>query len=59
VIYADIETYSELDIHEVGAYRYFEHPRTRILILCWAEDDGPVQTWTWLDGTPLPEFYRQ
>lgn len=56
MIYIDVESYSELDVTEVGTYRYWEHPSTRLLVVCWAEDDGPVQTWTWLDGTPPPAF---
>jgi DNA polymerase bacteriophage-type len=56
MIYVDIESFSELDIREVGVYRYWEHPSTRILIICWAVNDEPVQTWTWLDGVPPPEF---
>lgn len=50
MIFVDIETYSELDVREVGAHKYAEHPSTVILIICWAVDDGPVQTWTWRDG---------
>jgi DNA polymerase len=59
MIYLDSESYSELDVREVGAYRYWEHPSTHILVLCWAENDGPVQTWTWLDGTGLPMFTNE
>lgn len=43
MIFADIETYSELDVTDVGAYAYAQHPSTEVLLLCYAIDDGPVQ----------------
>lgn len=39
----DIETYCELDLREVGVYRYAEHESFEILMLAYAVDDGPVQ----------------
>jgi len=41
-LYLDTETFSAVDIRRVGAYRYAEHQSTRLLILAWALDDGPV-----------------
>jgi DNA polymerase len=45
VIHADFETYSEANLKEVGTFKYAEHPSTRILVLCWSFDDGPVHWW--------------
>jgi DNA polymerase len=45
VCHIDIETYSELDLGKVGSYKYFEHPSTELLCLCYAIDDGPVNIW--------------
>lgn len=41
----DFETLSKSDLKKVGSYRYAEDPSTEVLVLCWAENDGPVQTW--------------
>lgn len=39
----DVETYCELNIKEVGAYRYCEHPSFEILLFAYAFDDEPVE----------------
>lgn len=44
-LHLDYETASELDIKKCGAYKYAADPSTRILMLGWAVDDGPVQLW--------------
>lgn len=41
-IYLDTETFSELDVRKVGAYRYAEHESTEILMCAYAIDDDPV-----------------
>jgi len=43
----DMETASTVDLKKTGAQAYAEHPDTRVTVLCWAVDDGPVQTWRW------------
>lgn len=49
----DYETYSELDIKQVGTWAYALHPSTEIISLAWSIGDGPVELW--LPGTaPLP-----
>lgn len=52
----DFETYSELDVTEVGSWRYAEDPSTEVLCLSWSIDDGPVELW--LPGDPLPPALR-
>lgn len=42
-IWLDIETYCELDIRKVGAYRYCEHDSFEILMCAYAVDDEPVR----------------
>jgi len=44
-LHIDLETYSEADIKKVGAYAYSMHPSTRVLMMAWAVDDGPVKMW--------------
>ncbi|MDE2096605.1 MAG: hypothetical protein KGL39_05105 [Patescibacteria group bacterium] len=51
----DFETRSDVDIKMAGAYRYFESPHARALILCYSIDKGPIQTW--LSG-PCPDDLR-
>jgi len=41
----DIETYSEISLKEHGADVYAAHKSTGVHFLCYAIDDGEVQTW--------------
>ena len=53
MIHIDIETRSEVDLLRHGVYQYAMDPSTQLLCLCWAVDDGPVQSW--VPGTrPFP-----
>jgi len=45
ILYGDIETYSEIDLKQVGAQCYARHPSTEVTLFAWAVDDGPVQVW--------------
>lgn len=50
----DVETYCELDIKNVGAYRYCEHPSFEIMLFAYAFDDEPVQIIDFMNGETLP-----
>lgn len=50
----DVETYCELDIKNVGAYRYCEHPSFEIMLFAYAYDDEPVQIIDFMNGETLP-----
>jgi DNA polymerase bacteriophage-type len=41
-IHIDFETYSELNLKEVGAFKYAEDPSTEALILAYSIGDGPT-----------------
>lgn len=41
----DFETYSEVDLKKVQAFRYASDPSTKILVMAIAKNDGPVQAW--------------
>lgn len=41
----DGETRSVIDLRKTGAERYFEHDSTGVWCLCFAFDDGPIETW--------------
>ena len=44
-LFWDIETRSAASLRLVGAWNYAAHPTTEVLCLCYAVDDGDVQTW--------------
>jgi DNA polymerase len=47
----DLETTSTADLRKTGAHAYSEHPDTKVTVLCFAIDDGPVETWV---SGPVP-----
>ena len=53
-LYIDCETFSEVDLKEVGTYRYAEHPSTELLLVTYALGAGPVQTWSPAEGEEVP-----
>lgn len=55
----DVETYCDLDIREVGAYRYCDHPSFEILLFAYAFDDEPVQIIDLANGEELPQYVRE
>lgn len=44
-LHIDFETFSEIDIRDVGAYRYANDPSTEILCAAMALGDGPPVIW--------------
>ena len=50
----DFETYSPLDIGQVGAHKYALHPETEVLMAAWGVDHGPVNLWVPAEGQPMP-----
>ena len=56
-VFWDVETYSELSLTEHGAYLYAKHPSTIPLVLCFAIDDGEVETWK--PGEPVPAVFLE
>lgn len=44
-LHMDYETASDLNLKQVGGYRYARDPSTRALMLSWAVDDDPVHIW--------------
>ena len=52
----DFETYSELDVRDVGAEVYARHPSTDIICMAYSIDDAEPKLWApWL---PFPEDLR-
>ena len=56
-LFIDIETYSSVDIHDCGAYKYIESPDFEVLIIGYAIDDGPVQIIDLTEGKGLPSGF--
>jgi DNA polymerase len=56
-LHADAETFSELDLTAVGAYRYAEHESTELLCLGYGWEHGPIELW--LPGMPVPEAFYE
>lgn len=53
-IICDFETYSELDVRDVGAWRYAEHPSTEILML--SHGYAGKKKSLWMPGMPFPQY---
>ena len=51
----DVETYCELDIRKVGAYKYCEHPTFEILLFAYAFNDKPVKVIDFAQGEELSQ----
>jgi hypothetical protein len=43
--FVDIESRATVELRKHGIYVYAAHPQTDIWCVCYAIDDGPVQTW--------------
>jgi DNA polymerase len=54
VVYVDIESRSKVSLKDRGSWRYCADSSTELLFLCWAVDDGEVQTWRQGDPVPAP-----
>ena len=55
-LYLDTETFSNLDLRKVGAYRYVEDPEFELLMVAYAIDDGPVEMCFHNDLGPLTDL---
>lgn len=53
-IICDFETYSELDVRDVGAWRYAEHDSTEIL--CMSHGYVGQKKSIWYPGMPFPDY---
>lgn len=51
-LWLDRETFSEVDLKEVGTYQYAQSAKD--LLIAYAIDDGPVQVWD-CTADPMPE----
>ena len=56
-LYLDKETRSPVDLRKHGAFIYWAHPLTDVLLLRYAFDDGPILGWR--RGDPCPPAVRE
>src|SRR5262245_62916388 len=52
IITWDVETHSDLSLRDHGAHICAMHPSTSVYFVCYAVDEGEVQTWR--PGDPVP-----
>ena len=58
VLHTDYETASQLDVTKVGSTKYARHPSTRVLMVAYALDDGPIQQWVPAEAQAIPDDLR-
>lgn len=57
-LYIDIESRSPVDLLKCGTFAYAESPLTQVILMSWAIDDDPIQTWYILQREPIPLMLR-
>jgi DNA polymerase len=57
IIKRDFETRSAVNLKKVGARRYAADPTTSVLCICYAVDDGPIESFVPEDGKPVPDVF--
>ncbi|WP_143314959.1 DNA polymerase [Clostridium sp. HBUAS56017] len=55
ILSIDVETYCDLDIKDVGAYKYCEHPSFEILLFAYAFNNEPVEIVDFTAEEKIPE----
>jgi DNA polymerase len=55
LLHIDIETCSAVRLDQAGPWRYAADPSTFVHCLCFAVDDGPVETW--VPGQTIPQAF--
>ena len=48
-LWIDFETYCDLDLKKVGAYKYINHPSFHPWCMAYAFNDEPIKLWIWED----------
>ena len=57
-LHLDMETRSTVDLRRSGVYRYAADTTTDVIVVCWAVDAEPVETWLPLKE-PMPSPLRK
>ncbi len=56
-LYIDFETYCDLDLKKVGAYKYVNHPSFHPWCMAYAFNDEPIRLWRYGFVFPLSVFH--
>lgn len=54
ILSLDYETYSDVDLTEVGSSVYSRDPSTEVLMAAYALNNGKVEQWVPAEGEPMP-----
>jgi DNA polymerase len=57
-LYIDFETYSNMELTACGVRKYVEAKEFKVLLMCYAFDDGEVQVMESPEKEKLQEFFR-
>jgi DNA polymerase len=52
ILHLDYETFNNLSVKDVGAFRYAQDPSAEVILVGWALDDEPVEVWEPRLGPP-------
>ncbi len=55
----DWESFSEVNLREVGTSAYTRHPSTEVLMGAYALNDSAVEQWIPAEGQPMPKLLRE
>lgn len=58
-LYIDVETYSDLDLTEVGVYKYVSSPNFEILLIGYAFNNEPVHIIDLASGEVMPDRFKE
>ena len=56
-LYIDVETYSDLELSDVGVYKYVSSPNFEILLIGYAFNNEPVQIIDLASGDKMPQRF--
>jgi len=59
ILHRDFETRSFADLKRVGAQRYAADSTTEVVCICYAIDDGPIESFIPGSDKPIPEVFKE
>jgi DNA polymerase len=59
VLHRDFETRSFAELKRVGAARYAADPTTEVACICYAVDDGPIESFIPGNAEPIPKVFEE
>jgi DNA polymerase len=59
ILHRDFETRSFAELKRVGAARYAADPTTEVACICYAVDDGPIESFIPGNAEPIPKVFEE